>query len=499
MKPLANNLNLDCALYSTGQVREFDRRAIEELGIPGIDLMERAGAAAFRVLRRNWPRARDIGVLCGTGNNGGDGFVLARLAHLAGYQVTVWQVGDSARIQGDALTARARLEAEGVEPRAYHQADLRKHDVLIDALFGTGLSAEVRGEWAQAIEAMNLARSRGSRVLALDIPSGLHADSGNPLGTAVTADGTITFIGMKVGLVTGRGPALCGALVFDHLDLPEAIYNHVKPMATLIQCAGLDIGLPPRAADAHKGQFGHVLVVGGDRGMSGALLMAAAAAARVGAGLVSAATRADHAAVACATWPEIMCHGVEDVQALTPLLQRATVVAVGPGLGQGDWGRTLPARLLDSELPLVMDADALNLLAMEPAQRHNWILTPHPGEAARLLGKSVAAIQADRLAAAQQLQQRYGGVVVLKGAGTVVADAAGIGISTAGNPGMASGGMGDVLTGVIAGLLAQGLPPGQAARLGVCLHGRAGDIAAADGQRGLLATDLLPILRRLVG
>jgi len=258
--------------------------------------------------------------------------------------------------------------------------------------------------------------------------------------------------------------------------------------------------LPPRDPAAHKGDFGHVLVVGGDHGMSGALRLAGEAALRTGAGLVSAATRADHAAIVSAARPELMSHGVESAAALTPLLKRASVLAVGPGLGQGEWSHKLFSAVLESSLPMVVDADALNLLAAEPMWRDNWILTPHVGEAARLLQQSIEQVQADRIKAATELQQKYGGVAVLKGAGTVVVDDAGeSSVCSEGNPGMASGGMGDVLTGVIAGLLAQGFSLGEAVRLGVCLHAHAADVAAKYGQRGLLASDLFPVMRRLLG
>jgi hydroxyethylthiazole kinase-like uncharacterized protein yjeF len=249
-----------------------------------------------------------------------------------------------------------------------------------------------------------------------------------------------------------------------------------------------------------KGHFGHVLVVGGESGMSGAARLAGEAAARTGAGLVSVATRTEHAAIISAAVPELMCHGVEDRESLLPLLHRASVVAVGPGLGQSDWAQSLFGVLLQGKLPMVVDADALNLLGIDPLKRDNWILTPHPGEAARLLGQTVEEIQSDRTGSATQLQKKYGGVVVLKGAGTVVVNSEGVvGICGEGNPGMATGGMGDVLTGVIAGLLAQGISLSQAAQLGVCLHARAGDLAAADGEKGLLASDLFPFIRRLLG
>ncbi len=500
MNTVADNgsLSLPLPLYRAAQVRELDRLAIEEQGIPGITLMERAGQAAFARLQTRWPRARSLGVLCGVGNNGGDGFIVARLAVEAGYTVRVWQVGDAQKIRGDALAAREQLLAAGLGITAFDGSGLGDCEVLVDGLLGTGLAGEVAGVWRQAIAAINAAREAGAQVLALDIPSGLHADTGQMLGAAVQAQVCVTFIGLKLGLFTGQGPALCGEIAFADLGVPPAVFASVAPAARRLSWD--QYSLPPRRPTAHKGDFGHVLVVGGDEGMAGALRLAGEAALRTGAGLVTAATRAGHAAMISAARPELMAHGVESVAALRQLLKRATVLAVGPGLGQADWGRRLFSALLDSQQPLVVDADALNLLAAEPLQRHNWILTPHPGEAARLLGQSVAQVQADRIAAASALQQKYGGVVVLKGAGTVIVDEAGaIGLCSEGNPGMASGGMGDVLTGVIAGLLAQGAGLADAARQGVCLHAHAADLAARDGQRGLLASDLFPVMRCLLG
>lgn len=257
--------------------------------------------------------------------------------------------------------------------------------------------------------------------------------------------------------------------------------------------------LPARAKDAYKGDFGHVLVIGGNVGMGGAARLAAEAALRVGAGLVSVATRAAHVPAFIAARPEAMCHGVEEGADIAKLLARATVLLLGPGLGQDAWARNLYDQALASPLPKVVDADALNLLAQHPIHQDNWVLTPHAGEAARLLETSTHEIQADRFAAARALQQRYGGVVVLKGAGSIVQGAETTHICTAGNPGMASGGMGDVLGGVIAGLIAQNIPPDEAAQRGVLCHAMAGDLALAEGgERGLLASDLMLYLRKLM-
>jgi NAD(P)H-hydrate epimerase len=492
-----HSCDLPTALYRAAQVRELDRIAIEEHGVPAASLMARAGEAAFATLQRHWPRARSLGVLCGVGNNGGDGFVVARLALAAGFRVRVWQLGETAKIHGDALAARDQLQAAGQAIEMFTDTALDQVDVLVDALLGTGLSGAVDGPWRAAIEAINHAHAKGIRVLALDIPSGLHADTGQILGVAVQADSCATFIGMKLGLFTGQGPACCGAIAYSDLAVPEEVFDNLVPAATRLSWP--QAPLAPRSTTAHKGDFGHVLIVGGEHGMSGALRLAGEAALRSGAGLVSAATRAAHAASISAMRPELMSHGVESVSQLLPLLKRASVLAVGPGLGQGEWARTLFSAVLESDLPMVIDADALNLLAIEPMRKSNWILTPHPGEAARLLGQSVQQIEADRPAAAVALQEKYGGVVVLKGAGTVIVDTAGqIGVCSEGNPGMASGGMGDVLTGVIAGLLAQHCSLRDAACHGVCLHAHAADIAARDGQRSLLASDLFPVMRHLL-
>lgn len=257
--------------------------------------------------------------------------------------------------------------------------------------------------------------------------------------------------------------------------------------------------LPHRERTAYKGDFGHVLVIGGDYGMGGAVRMAGEAAARSGAGLVSVATRTQHIDIVSVMRPELMCHGITKATELKKLIDRATVIVLGPGLGQSDWSQELFHYALIADLPKVLDADALNLLSKQPQKHENWILTPHVGEAARLLKTTTENIQANRPAAVTQLQHQYGGVAVLKGTGTLVCSANNaIGICKAGNPGMASGGMGDVLSGVIGGLLAQGLTLKQAAEMGVCVHATAGDLAAAKGERGMLALDLMPFLRQLV-
>ncbi len=483
-------------LYSTAQARELDRRAIEQHGIPAGELMRRAGQAAFRLLRVRYPRARRVTVVCGPGNNGGDGYVVARLAHEAGLSVRVLTLGERGALKGEARLAHDACVAGGLEPEPF-TAELPDAELIVDAIFGTGLEREVTGQWRTAIEAINAA---GRPVIALDVPSGLHADTGRVLGAAVRADVTIGFIGLKVGLLTGAGREHCGAIHVDDLQVPEAVFADVPAVASRMVAADLKPLLPRRRRDAHKGAGGHVLVIGGARGMPGAARMAGEAAYRSGAGLVTVATDPAHASVLNVERPELIVHGVQSASALATLLAQADCVALGPGLGQDEWGRTMLAAAIEAARPLVVDADALNLLARDPVHREDWVLTPHPGEAARLTGVSAAEVQADRLTAVRAVCARYGGTCVLKGSGTLVTThrEAALFLCDRGNPGMASGGMGDVLTGIIAALVAQGVAPPDAARLGVWLHASAGDAAAQGGERGLLASDLLAALRAVL-
>ena len=432
---------------------------------------------------------------CGGGNNAGDGYILARLATRANIHCDVLAIAAAAALQGAARIALEKFLVTDNAPSEFAQANFAKADIIIDALLGTGLDREVTGQYREVITAINRAHKP---VLAIDIPSGLNADTGQCMGAAVKATVTLTFIGLKQGLFTAQGPEHSGRILFSALGVPADIYSSTRPTAVRLDTPDVTGHLPIRPRNSHKSDFGHVLLVGGDYGLAGAITMAAEAAVRVGAGLVSVATRPEHALSIPLARPELMTLGIQAVSDLNPLLEKATVVAIGPGLGQSDWGRALLSRVLETKLPLVVDADALNLLAQEPAYSDRWVMTPHPGEAARLLGGDPGDIQADRFASAAALRQKYGGVLVLKGSGTIIADAEGLSVCTAGNPGMASGGMGDVLTGVIAGLIAQHLGIDAAARLGVNLHAHAADAAAQDGERGLLASDLMPHLRRLL-
>ncbi|WP_039749047.1 bifunctional ADP-dependent NAD(P)H-hydrate dehydratase/NAD(P)H-hydrate epimerase [Solimonas variicoloris] len=484
-------------LYTAAQARELDRRAIQDFGISGYTLMQRAARACWAAVQQRWPRARSLAVICGSGNNGGDGYELARLARAAGWIVQLYAVSGEPR-QGDAALACAAWKGDGgaVLPMP---TCLPATDVVADALFGTGLSRTLDDASKLAITAIAQARAAGAGVVAIDIPSGLDATRGAAdYGAVVQADLTVTFIGRKLGLHTGQGPAVCGAVQFAGLELGPEVHEGMAPAARLQAAVDLDAVLPPRVPTAHKGEHGHVLVVGGNLGMMGAALLAGRAALRAGAGLVSIATRHEHAAMLTAVQPELMCHGIEDAAGLRRLMARATVVAIGPGLGTDDWARLLWTEVMGSSQPRVLDADALNLLAAAPATvLGDTVLTPHPGEAARLLGATSAAVQSDRAAALHALQTRYGAAVVLKGAGTMVSGVAPL-VCPFGNPGMAVGGMGDALTGIIAALRAQGLAAALAAQAGVLAHALAGDAAASAGERGLLPSDLIDRLRTIV-
>lgn len=488
MKQLPKNL------YTSKQTRELDRITAEEFDVSATVLMERAGEVAFNTLQQHWPDAKSLCIVCGTGNNGGDGFVVARLAYEQDLNVEVLLVGDSAKIKGNALAAKQRLEGCGVNVHTYGNGKLPLADLVVDAVFGTGLKDVVSGDALHAIQAIN---QHGTPVLSLDIPSGLIADTGNAQGEVVKADITISFIGLNQGLLTAKGPDCCGELIFDDLQIPSAVAHKV-----LTSIKRLDISSPifkKREKESHKGLFGHVLIVGGEVGMSGAARLASEAALRTGAGLVSLATRYAHASMINSTRPEIMSYPAERESEISPLIAKASVIAIGPGLGQSEWAATLFALSLNSDKTLVVDADALNLLATEPHQRDNWILTPHPGEAARLLGITIEEVQADRFSAVKQIADKFGGVVVLKGNGSLICTKDMIYLCDKGNPGMASGGMGDVLTGIVASLLAQGFSLSDAAKVGVHLHASAGDAAAKGaGERGLLASDLMPAIRRLI-
>jgi NAD(P)H-hydrate epimerase len=488
---------LPIALYSTAQVRALDAYAIEVLGIPGYTLMKRAGEAALRYLRTRWPTAHRIVIVCGGGNNAGDGYVLARFAQAAGLTVTVlWGIPPEA-LGGDARQAYEDFKASDGHIRPFAPQLLGEGDVIVDALLGTGLHDSVRQDIARVIGAVN---SSGRPVFALDVPSGLDSDTGIPRGETVRADCTVTFVGLKTGLFIGDGPEFAGTVFFDDLEISPPDSPQFKPRLERIVEAEILRALPRRRRSAHKGEFGRVLIVGSGTGMPGATRLAGEACLRVGAGLVTVAVAPENVPAIAAGRPELICLPLADDKMLEEAAERADVIAIGPGLGRSPWARAALDTVLRCEKPLVVDADALNLIAEAGTRaRENWILTPHPGEAGRLLSVRSDEIQQDRLAALDRLIERYGGTIVLKGAGTLVGTAERTpGLCERGNPGMASAGTGDVLTGAIAGILAQCRDTALAARVGVLVHAMAGDAAARTGERGLLAADVARELHNCV-
>ena len=489
-------MKLPAGIYSVSSVRKIDATAIADADISGYKLMMRAGQAAVDAARKAFPDAKRWQVVCGTGNNGGDGYVVARLAAERGIAVSVICLSSPEALSGDAATAYMDFAALGGVMAEFDDALDEEADLLFDGLLGSGLERPVEGQFAAVVEAMN---SHPAPVVALDIPSGLHGDTGEVLGTAVHADLTVTFVGLKSGLFLDSGPDLVGRLEFSGLDIPDEIRRTEMPILRRIDDRVIHKALPPRGRSAHKGDFGHVLIVGGGPGMPGAVRICGAAALRAGAGLVSIATHPCHSAQVPTGCPELMCCGVDSAEALNAMIENASVIAIGPGLGTDDWARMLLDIVLASDLPVVADADALNLIAEGTAQERDWILTPHPGEAARLLEITAGDVQRDRRAALGSLAGKLGGTIVLKGSGTLVSAVNGAPwLCSSGNPGMASAGMGDALTGIIAAMRAQHLSNEAAAVVGVQIHADAGDRAATAGERGLIASDLIAEIRRHV-
>ncbi len=468
---------------------------MEQFGCAGYTLMERAGNAVFEHYRGRWPLVRKVLILAGPGNNGGDGYVIAKLARAQGHNVSVVGFGEPAA-GGDAARHRREwldgggsvLPAQEIpEPVAF----LQQFELVIDAMLGTGLTRAPGEPLAGWVAAVNRC---GVPVIAVDVPTGLDSDRGVAIGEAVHAAATVTFIGRKQGLFTHQGVAFAGEVTFDRLGVPAEVYDQVPPSAHLIVAGGsAQPALPPRWQHQHKGDNGHLLLIAGGPGMAGAAIIAGRAALRAGCGLVTAAVHPQNAAAVVNACPEMMVHGVADPQELTKLLQRADVVAIGPGLGLTEWSQGVWDAVSRFDSAMVVDADGLNLLAHNPGHCDSRIITPHPGEAGRLLNRDTAAVQVDRFAAVTELTGQYGGVALLKGAGTLIAaEGASPTIIQGGNPGMAAPGMGDALTGVVGAFLAQGLDLQNSAKIGAALHAWAGDRAAAKiGQRGLMASDLI--------
>jgi len=504
--------NLPDKLYNVASVVQLEQVAIKQFAVPAYELMKRAGNTVFQLLKMKYPQHEKILILSGAGNNAGDGYVVARLCKEAGLDVSVISLIDPVSLKNEALLAYQdwRSIADNVTA---DESLISEAEVIIDALLGTGLRREVSAEWVHWINAVN---QSGKPVIAVDVPSGLMADTGNIAGCAIQADFTVCFIGLKQGMFTAQGKDVCGEIVFDDLALPGDVYSRVKADAQL--GAAVDYSkLPERKASANKGNFGHVLIVGGNVNMPGAIILAATAALRAGAGLVTVGTVDENLLAVSTAVPEAMiktCDSGNIPDVLNAdFISGITHVAIGMGLAQDDWALALLEFCAQLAKPVLIDADALNLMASHDIKITSpVVITPHPGEAARLLsgnalsGKVLSGaqtlsskdIQQDRFTAIKALhvlfKESESCTVVLKGSGSLIFDGQCIKVCALGNAAMAAPGMGDVLSGIIIALMAQGINLSDAAELGVCLHASAADEVVQGRTRGLLASDVVAAL-----
>jgi NAD(P)H-hydrate epimerase len=505
-------------LVTAAEMQEMDRQTIETHGIPGLELMENAGRGATRVLMEQFGRRikTGVGIICGKGNNGGDGFVIARCLAEQRINASVYLLAKTAAVKGDAATNLKRLAALGVpvieipdeDSFSKLKSDLSRCDLLVDAILGTGLAANVRGYFKTVIDFINDLNRTGIPVFAVDIPSGLNSDTGQPCGTCIRAQGTATFALAKIGHYTYPGTDYTGKLEIIEIGIPDAVVAAVSPKQFLLTAKRIRSSFPHRNADTHKGRTGHLLVVAGSTGKTGAAVMTAVAAMRAGAGLVTLGVAESLNPMIETQVLEVMTaplpesgHGILADTALDHIKQLAAgknCLALGPGIGQASETRCLVQKIISQiDTPMVIDADGLNNLAGQTQllkkRKAPVVLTPHPGEMARLIETSPAAIQQNRLACARDFAKKFGVHVVLKGAATVIAHPDGsAAINATGNPGMAAGGMGDVLTGILAGFITQGFSLDAAAHAAVFLHGAAADtLAKTIGPFGYLAGEVM--------
>ncbi|AWB68500.1 bifunctional ADP-dependent NAD(P)H-hydrate dehydratase/NAD(P)H-hydrate epimerase [Saccharobesus litoralis] len=492
--------SLPLAVYTPEQVRNQEAQAAIANNLSLYQLMLNAGQATFSLVQAIYRQPAKMLVVCGAGNNGGDGFVIAKLAKLAGWHIDVMSMPDCPPYKGDALTAYNDYIALGRNVLPSEQIQFNQYDVIIDAILGTGALRPLAASWSTIVDNINQA---SALTISVDIPSGLNATTGAILGNAIIADHTVTFIGVKSGLLTAKAADHVGTLHFADLTVANTFEQQNKPYYRRSEWSELRSLLPARKRASYKGVFGHVVCIGGDKGMAGAIKMAAESCLRSGAGLVSVITHPDNVLQVANGRPELMVFGVNGLeQTSQELIDKADVVLAGPGMGRTGWANGLMSHICRLNKPMVIDADGLNWLAEHPHKNTQWILTPHTGEAARLMAQNTDKIELDRYAANYEISARYGGISILKGAGTLITSSQQTHICTAGNPGMSSAGMGDVLAGICAAMLAQ--QPAhqysrfQAAELAVCLHAAAGDLAAQTGERGMIASDLIAHIRTLV-
>lgn len=495
--------SLPQSAYCATQVLTNEQRIAEHQGIELYTLMEKAGQAAFTHIHEQYPEAQQLFILAGKGNNGGDGFVIARLAAEAGLNVTVYLCAEITQLKGNALTAFKQLQKTNITVLYQSELQLTKaffhdnhYDLIIDALFGIGYQGELSKNISNIIHTAN---QTGISIVSIDVPSGLNATTGHVETVAICATQTVTFIVAKQGLFTGQAAHYVGHVYLATLSLNQAFRQHIISQVQ-IQGRNAIAHRPFRSAVSHKGNVGLLLCIGSYTGLPGAIRLASEAGLRAGAALVAVCCHHSNHQFVLNGRPELML-APDTAQSLSESrhFSLAKVMLIGPGLGQASWSSSLFDMVVEQEKPLVVDADALQLLAKTPMKKAHWVLTPHPGEAAKLLGCSIADIEKDRFAVVKAIAKQYGGICVLKGAGTLISDGHQVWINTTGNSGMASGGMGDVLSGIIAALLMQLSSPIEATRLAVYLHGKAADkIAKQHGKIGMLASDLLAPIQQLL-
>tara|TARA_R110002049_G_scaffold147342_1_gene310083 strand:- start:47717 stop:49201 length:1485 start_codon:yes stop_codon:yes gene_type:complete len=481
-------------VFTRQQIQNLESSAIQQHGFKSYDLMQRAGKAAFMFIREHYPDAKRVLVITGGGNNAGDGYILARLLHTADTECYTMPVVPITRLRGDAMRAQNDYAIHDGRDIDFTE-DLPECDLIVDAIFGIGLTRPVENEFADIINAIN---HTPVPVLSLDIPSGLSAETGNPMGPTVYANSTLTFIGLKSGLITGESRNYTGKVGVDSLDLPDSVIENAEKLGMSLSETMPARLLSARSQSGYKNLYGHVLVVGGNIGYPNAARLAGEAAARTGTGLVSVACHPNNVAAIASGCGSLMVKGIRESRDLGELIKKADVILIGPGLGQDKWAQKIFARVIETSKPLIVDADALRLLGNNPGHCDHWILTPHPGEAAQLLACNTEEIQLNRTSSALAIQEQYSGVTVLKGSGTLTCHDQQINFCTSGNVSLATGGSGDVLAGIIASLAGQGLSISDAANCGVMLHGLAAELISKYGTRGVLAQDLFPAIYKLV-
>ena len=498
-------------LYTSKQTKILDRLAIKEQGLTAFSLMEEAANFSFNTLLSYWPDTKQVFTFCGKGNNAGDGYLVASLAKELGLESFVVQISKQENLSKHSSKAFKISRSSGVKfitLKSFKKMSLNKA-VLVDALLGTGIRGNVKKTISDVIKIINQ-KSTYHPVLSIDIPSGVCADSGKILGAAIMANLTTTFIGRKRGCYTSTGKSNSGKIEFSNLGIKKTILNKVISNCYILDMEKSLAKILNRPKNSHKGNFGHTLIIGGDRGYGGAAILASKAAIMSGSGLVSLATKKEHVSAALTSCPEIMVNGVNSGQDLENLLEKPDTIVIGPGLGQSAWSeQMLQKTFIEAKkrnLPVVMDADALNLLAklkLASGAPKKLVITPHPGEAAKLLNRSVQTIQEDRFKSVKDLEKKLGTVTVLKGSGSLVCSRRNatqkIGVCSAGNPGMAKGGMGDILSGLIGSFISQGLNLIDATEAAVDIHSKAADITELEmGELGLLPSDVLNNVRYLL-